>query len=150
MSETGVYTESTVIMTTVRLVAPFVFTYGLFIMFHGADTAGGGFQGGVVVAAAVLLLAFAYGIEPTRRWVTDRWVRVAIVAGIGTFLAIGFAAVLLGGPFLAYPAVFGDAGLIKYGIEAVELGIGAIVSGVLVALFFGLVRGDLRPQEGPR
>ena len=46
MSDAGVYTESTVIMTTVRLVAPFVFTYGLFIMFHGADTAGGGFQGG--------------------------------------------------------------------------------------------------------
>jgi hypothetical protein len=32
----------------------------------------------------------------------------------------------------------------------VELGIGAIVSGVLVALFFGLVRGDLRPQEEGR
>ena len=150
MSDAGVYTESTVIMTTVRLVAPFVFTYGLFIMFHGADTAGGGFQGGVVVAASVLLVAFAYGIEPTRRWVTDRWVRLAIVAGIATFLAIGFAAVVQGGAFLAYPAVFGGAGRIKYGIEAVELGIGAIVSGVLVALFFGLVRGDLRTQDGAR
>ena len=43
------YTESQVIMSTVKIVTPFVLTYGLFITFHGADTPGGGFQGGAVI-----------------------------------------------------------------------------------------------------
>ena len=32
------YTESQVIMPTVKIVAPFAFTYGLFITFHGAGS----------------------------------------------------------------------------------------------------------------
>jgi len=36
-SDRGVpYTESQVIMPTVKVVAPFAFTYGLFITFHGS------------------------------------------------------------------------------------------------------------------
>ncbi|MFC7115449.1 hypothetical protein ACFQH2_11550 [Natronoarchaeum sp. GCM10025703] len=31
----SVYVESEIIMTTVRVVAPFAFTYGLFLTFHG-------------------------------------------------------------------------------------------------------------------
>ena len=60
------YVESPIIMATVRVVAPFVFTFGLFIMFHGADSSGGGFQGGVIVGTVILMLGIAFGIEPTR------------------------------------------------------------------------------------
>ena len=107
-SDGGVYVESTIIMTTVRAVAPFVFTFGLFVMFHGAESAGGGFQGGALVAAAVLLLAFTFGIESTRAWLASALVRTAIV----------------------------------------ELGIGAVVSGVLVGLFFSLAGGDFELAPG--
>jgi multicomponent Na+:H+ antiporter subunit B len=140
-----IYVESTIIMTTVRVIAPFVFTFGLFVMFHGADSAGGGFQGGVLVAAAVLLLAFAFGIESTRAWLGGALVRLSIAAGVGVFAFIGLGAVALDGAFLEYVAYdFGSKG-VKYGIELVELGIGAVVSGVLVGLFFSLASGDFQP-----
>jgi multicomponent Na+:H+ antiporter subunit B len=138
----GTYVESTIIMTTVRIVVPFVFTFGLFVMFHGADSAGGGFQGGVIVAAAVLLLAFAFGIEPTRAWLEGPLLRITIAVGGATFAFVGLGALAAGGAFLEYPAYgFGSDG-VKYGIELVELGIGAVVSGVLISLFFSLARGD--------
>ena len=142
------YVESTIIMTTVRIVAPFVFTFGLFVMFHGAESAGGGFQGGVIVASAVLLLAFAFGIEPTRAWLEGPLSRTAIAAGGATFAFIGLGAVAANGAFLQYEAYNLGTDGVKYGIELVELGIGAIVSGVLVALFFSLARGDFEPTEG--
>jgi len=136
------YVESTIIMTTVRLVVPFIFTFGLFVMFHGADSAGGGFQGGVIVASTVLLLAFAFGIDATRRWIEGPLIRTAIATGGGLFILIGLGA-LINGQFLEYAAYdIGTTG-IKYGIELVELGIGAIVSGVLIGLFFTLARGDM-------
>ncbi|MFW5974017.1 MAG: MnhB domain-containing protein, partial [Natrialbaceae archaeon] len=141
-----VYAESQVIMTTVKAMIPFVLTYGLFITFHGADTPGGGFQGGAIIASVVLMIAFAFGIDSTRAWLPNDLVVGLATVGVSLFGAIGFGPMVLGGNFLEYTRyepLFGPAlGLapyefVKYGMEAVEiLGIAFIVSGVLMGLFF--------------
>lgn len=134
------YVESPVIMTTVRVLSPFVMTYGLFVMFHGADSSGGGFQGGTIVAAMVIMLAFAYGIQPTTRWLSNNVLIGLGGIGVLTFVGIGLGAILLGGAFLEYVR-YGGVTAAKYGIELVELSIGAIVASVLVGLFFAIVNG---------
>ncbi|SDM15727.1 multicomponent Na+:H+ antiporter subunit B [Halogranum gelatinilyticum] len=134
------YVESTIIMTTVRIVVPFILTLGLFVMFHGADSAGGGFQGGTIAGTVVLLLAFAYGIEPVRDWLAASRLLALIAVGLLTFLGIGFGSMLFGGAFLQYVAYpYSEAS--KYGIELVELGIGAVVAGIITGLFFLLAAG---------
>ena len=145
------YVESPVIMTTVRVVAPFVLTYGLFITFHGAGSPGGGFQGGAIMGTVVLMLAFAFGIEATRRWMSNRLVVGLVCGGVALFTLIGLGTLALGGRFLEYtrygevldPIVaFPDNELVKWGMEAVEIGgIAAIVSGVIVGLFFVTAAG---------
>ncbi|MDS0258305.1 Na(+)/H(+) antiporter subunit B [Haloarcula sp. S1CR25-12] len=140
--EPGLYVESTIIMTTVRVVAPFVLTFALFIMFHGADTPGGGFQGGVIAGSVVMMLAFAFGIDSTRQWVDVRVVAALASGGVLLFAAIGLGAMALGGQFLQYNAYmpyYSKAS--KYGIELVELGIGGIVASVAIGLFFLLAAG---------
>lgn len=146
-----VYTESQVIMTTVKAVIPFVMTYGLYITFHGADTPGGGFQGGAIIASVFLMIAFAFGIESTRAWLSNTVVVGLGSAGVLAFAAIGFGPVLLGENFLEYTAYYPVLGsilglkeyeFVKYGMEAVEiLGIAFIVSGILMGLFFALAAG---------
>jgi len=140
MSESP-YVDSPVIMATVRVVSPFVFTFGLFLMFHGADSSGGGFQGGVVVGTVVLMLGIAFGIEATRDWIGVGLPVVFISAGVLAFLAVGFGSVALGGAFLDYHA-YGIDHAAKYGIELVELAIGLIVSGIIAGLFFAIEAGD--------
>lgn len=139
-AETSTYVESTIIMTTVRVVLPFVFTFGLFVMFHGAESSGGGFQGGTIVAASVLLIAFAFGIDPTREWLRGATVSGLVASGVLTFVTVGLVAMVHGGAFLEY-AAYGYEAATKYGIELVELAIGVIVAGVIVALFFGVAQG---------
>ena len=134
------YVESSVIMTTVRVLAPFVFTFGLFVMFHGADSSGGGFQGGTIVAATVIMLAFAFGIEPTRQWFANAAVVGLVAGGVIAFGLIGLGPLFTGGRFLEY-AAYGIHHAPAYGIEAVELAIGAIVSGVISGLFFAIAHG---------
>lgn len=147
------YVESIIIMSVVRVVAPFVLTFGLFIMFHGADTPGGGFQGGAVVGSVILMLAFAFGADPVRRWLDVRVIVALMAGGIATFVAVGLGTMMLDGNFLQY-GLYDDllgAHVRKYGIELVELGIGAIVAGVITGLFFlidagtGLIHAD---EEG--
>ena len=136
----SLYVESPIIMATVRVVAPFVFTFGLFVMFHGADSAGGGFQGGVIVSTVVLMLAVAFGVESTRDWVTPERLVALVGFGVGVVLLLGFVTVALGGGFLEY-GVVPIPHFTKYGIELFELGIGVIVSGIVTGLFFGLAAG---------
>jgi multicomponent Na+:H+ antiporter subunit B len=135
------YTESQVIMPTVKIVAPFTFTYGLFVTFHGAGSPGGGFQGGAIVAAVVFMIAFAFGIEATRQWLANTVVVALAVGGALVFAGIGLVPVALGGAFLQYELLpIPDP--VKYGMEGVEiLGIGTIVAGVLIGLFFVLAKG---------
>jgi multicomponent Na+:H+ antiporter subunit B len=134
------YVESPIIMTTVRVITPFVFTLGLFVMFHGADSSGGGFQGGVIVGTVVLMLGIAFGIETTREWIGPVLPVVLVGVGVLAFLLIGVGSVLLGGAFLDYPA-YGIDHASKYGIEFVELAIGLIVSGIVTGLFFVIAAG---------
>jgi multicomponent Na+:H+ antiporter subunit B len=141
------YVESPIIMTTVRVIIPFVFTFGLFVMFHGADSSGGGFQGGVIVGTVVLMLGIAFGIETTRDWVGPTLPVALIGLGVLAFLSAGVGSVLLGGGFLDYAAYDLKGSVIpleksfKYGIEFVELSIGLIVAGVVTGLFFVIAGG---------
>jgi multicomponent Na+:H+ antiporter subunit B len=143
------YVESQVIMTTVRVVAPFSLTYGLFLTFHGADSPGGSFQGGAVMAATVLMIAFAFGIAPTREWLRNRTVVALAAGGTAAFALVGLIPLALGDGFLAHPR-FKKAFDIKtkWGLEAIEVGgVAPIVTGVLVGLFFVLAAGLLRDDE---
>lgn len=142
------YIESTIIMATVRVVAPFVMTFGLFVTLHGADSPGGGFQGGVVLASVLIMIAFAYGTAPTRDWIDPNAIGALIGGGVLLFAAIGLGALALGGNFLEYLA-YGGSTTSKYAIELVELGIGMTVVGIVTSIFFILSRGfDVAVEEG--
>ena len=141
------YVESPIIMTTVRVITPFVFTFGLFVMFHGADSSGGGFQGGVIVGTVVLMLGLAFGIETTRRWVGPKLIAALVGFGVLVFLLIGLGSVLLGGDFLQY-STYGIKDASKYGIELVELAIGLIVAGVVSGLLFVIDAGSRNDDSG--
>ena len=138
------YVESVVIMTTVRVVAPFLLTYGLFLTFHGADSPGGSFQGGIIIGATVLMIAFAYGIEPTREWVRNRTVVALAAGGTAIFTLVGLVPILAGRNFLEYQ-FYVDLGIIdtpKWGLEAIEIGgVAPIVAGVVIGLFFVIAAG---------
>jgi multicomponent Na+:H+ antiporter subunit B len=127
-----------VLVTVARLLGPFVLTFGAFVTLHGATSPGGGFQGGVVVAASVVLLAFAYGVEPVRVWLAGPTLGRLVAGGVGLFLLVAVGSLGLGGAVLEYGRYGVDP---KYPGELVEVAIGVTVSGVLVALFVLLAGG---------
>ncbi|WP_440772625.1 MnhB domain-containing protein [Natronorubrum sp. DTA28] len=145
------YTESQVIMTTVKIIAPFTLTYGMFMSLHGADTPGGSFQGGAIIGVTVLMLAFAFGIEPTRQWLKNSFVVGLVTGGVTIFVATGLATMALGGSFLEYDTFTETFGIAHYwGMEAIEVGgVALIVAGVVITLFFATAAGFV-PERNRR
>lgn len=142
-----IYVESEIIMTTVRVVAPFAFTYGLFLTFHGGGSPGGGFQGGAIIGSTILMIAFGFGIEPTRDWIQNRSVVLLASVGVLAFAGLGLVPLALGGRFLQHDLFETTLGIYdgtKYALEGVEiLGVAPIVAGVVVGLFFAIAAGML-------
>lgn len=81
------------------LVGPIV-VFGIYLASHGQLTPGGGFQGGVVLASAPLLVYLAGDIEKFKRVASHGLVEAAEAAGAAAFVAVGLAGLVRGGAFL--------------------------------------------------
>jgi len=84
------------------------------------------------------MLAFAFGIEPTRQWLRNSFLAGLVTGGVVIFGAIGLAMVAIGGDFLEF-TMLKEVFHIKpkWGLEAVEIaGISLIVSGTIISLLY--------------
>lgn len=136
--------DSPVITRTVRAIVPFVATYGVYTTLHGTTSVGGGFQGGVVVAAGVVTVAFGFGVDRTWRALDARILVGCAGGGIALFAAVALSSLALGGAFLdagTYAGVPVPKATV-YAVELVEVGIGLTVASVVVILFFEIARAE--------
>jgi multisubunit Na+/H+ antiporter MnhB subunit len=84
-----------------RILPPIGVVVGIYMVWVGADHPGGKFQGATLLAAMWLLVLMA-GLADAPP-ISNKWLRIGLVLGPLTFIAIGFAGVIVPGAFLAYP-----------------------------------------------
>ena len=53
-----------IVKTTCRLIVPFIQIFALYVIAHGHHSPGGGFQGGVILGAALILFAISFTCDP--------------------------------------------------------------------------------------
>ncbi|CAG0950978.1 partial Na(+)/H(+) antiporter subunit B, partial [Gammaproteobacteria bacterium] len=88
-----------VLRVAAKIVVPFMLLFALYVQFHGDFGPGGGFQAGVILAAAFIFFALIFGLPTTRRLVPDRLVETGIAAGVLVYAGVGFIGLLLGGNY---------------------------------------------------
>ena len=126
-----------VLRVIAKLLIPFILVFGLYVQFHGDFGPGGGFQAGVIVAAAVIFHALIYGLPQTRRVVPEWVVEAMLAVGILIYAGVGVASMLMGGAFLDYSVLMHDPVHGQHrGIFLVELGVGITVAGVMLMIFY--------------
>jgi multicomponent Na+:H+ antiporter subunit B len=110
---------------------------GLYVVAHGAITPGGGFQGGVVLAAAFALIYLAAQYRAYRNVAPHTAVDLAEGAGAGGYAVIGIVSMLLGSAFLHNFGPFGVAGTLASAgsIPFLNVASGLEVSAAFVLLF---------------
>lgn len=137
---------SPIIVVACRSIAPVIQLVALYVLFHGHYSPGGGFQGGVLLAAAYLLIRMSLGLEIAQLQFPTRWaVRLGGV-GVLVYAGAGVAALAGGGNFLDYGRMplpgFEPAALRSLGILIIETGVFIAVSSIITAVYDELVETE--------
>ncbi len=129
--------EEIIVRVGAKFLAPFIIMFALYVHFHGDYSPGGGFQAGVILAAAFALLALVYGVEEVQRVLPPWFARMCAGLGVLIYAGVGVVTMLLGHNYLGYDALAheGTHGQ-HYGIMLVELGVLVTVFGVMVSVFY--------------
>ncbi|MGU9962238.1 MAG: Na(+)/H(+) antiporter subunit B [Candidatus Puniceispirillales bacterium WSBS_2018_MAG_OTU23] len=135
MSSNAVYR-----VTTKLLFAPII-VYGLYVQFHGDYGPGGGFQAGVIIAAAFILYGLVFGMDAVKTLAPPKAISALMAVGVLIYSGVGIAAMLKGGNFLDYNFLdlYNPANGQHLGIILVEFGVGVTVTSVMLGLFYAFV-----------
>jgi multicomponent Na+:H+ antiporter subunit B len=130
-----------IVQSVTRLVAGMLFLFGCYVVLHGHLTPGGGFAGGVLIAAAFILVSLAFGsVENVEQ---HRYTFSSVFESLGGlgFLALGFAGYVVGHEFLfnlwssvGRPLSLLSAGMIPLANIAIGMKVGAGLFAVFLAL----------------
>jgi len=142
-------TDDVILRIVGRFLIPFILLFALYVQFHGDYGPGGGFQAGVIFAAAFILHTLLFGVASTARIVPPSLLRATAALGVLLYAGTGVASMVLGADFLDYDVLGADpiAGQ-HHGILLVELGVGMTVASIMLLIFFTFVeRAEPRDQD---
>ena len=132
---------SSILQTATRVLLPLLLLFALFLLLRGHNAPGGGFVGGLVVAAAFVLHAMAYGSAATRRALG---VSPPLLLPLGLLVALisGLPAVMLGRPFMSgvWTTIGAGPGAMALGTPLLfDIGVFLAVIGVVLTIVLALV-----------
>jgi len=137
----------TVLRVVTKLLIPYILLFALYVQFHGDYGPGGGFQAGVIFAAAFVLYALVFGLGAAQRVASPTFLETVFALGLLIFAGTGVVTMLMGGNFLEYNAlsphhpVHGQ----HWGLLAIEFGVGTTVASGMISIFYAFAgRGRVR------
>jgi multisubunit Na+/H+ antiporter MnhB subunit len=139
---------SSILQTATRLLMPLLLLFAVFLLLRGHNQPGGGFVGGLVVAASFVLYSIAFSVEAARRALL---VRSSTLLGIGLLVALvsGLPAVVLGQPFMTSQWTTIALGSTKLDVGTplvFDIGVFLAVVGVVLTIVFTLTEAVLTEE----
>ncbi len=127
------------------LVGPLVL-FGLYVVAHGHLTPGGGFQGGVVLATAPLLVYLAGGFEDFTRISSHALVEISEGLGAAAYVLIGLSGMAVGAAFLQNFLPLGSKGNVFSGgaVLLINASVGLEVAAGFVLLLTAFLEQTLK------
>lgn len=130
-------TVDPVLKITAKFLIPLIMLFALYVQFHGEYSPGGGFQAGVIFAAAIILYGLVFGVEKAKKVLPMEFLMRQAALGVLIYGGVGVVTVLRGGEFLNYNLLSSDPVAGQHlGIMLVEIGVGLTVSAVMVIISY--------------
>lgn len=139
--------RSPIVRTGIRAATPLALVVGTYLLFAGHNNPGGGFAAGLVYGAVITLRTVAGMQRPTHA-------TGVITAGIVAVAVVAIAPLIFGNELLDQEIVSATLpllGKVKTGSALpFDIGVAAIVVGLVIALLDGLGATELDEASGPR
>ncbi len=143
----SMHQKNLILRIVIKVLIPFILLFALYVQFHGDYGPGGGFQAGVIFAAAFILYAMLFGLSTARRVINQTLIQILAAIGVLIYGSVGLVSILNGRNFLDYNALSSDSIAGQHlGILVIELGVGITVTSVMVIIFFNFA-GRLENRE---
>ncbi|MFW5984860.1 MAG: hydrogen gas-evolving membrane-bound hydrogenase subunit E [Halanaerobiaceae bacterium] len=136
-----------IVYQTISFVGPVLAILGMYLIFFGHLSPGGGFTGGVVLATIPILFTITYGISMEERRFSSSSKSFIESSGAFIFVFLGLLGIVAGSTFLASgragfplgePGGLISAGLLPY----LNLAVGLKVGAGLALIFNSLIKED--------
>lgn len=134
--------ESVMVRTLLGPLVTAIQLFALYVVIHGHYSPGGGFQGGVLLGASLVLPMLVYGRtqRPGRGLITLGAHGAAAMGALGVlvFAAVGATSMLFGQPMFDYahlPLPVDEPMRRSLGILGIEIGVTLGVAGAVVTIF---------------
>ncbi|MBU1003381.1 MAG: Na(+)/H(+) antiporter subunit B [Proteobacteria bacterium] len=129
-----------IISRVAGLMIPFIQLFGLYVVAHGHHSPGGGFQGGVILAASFLLLALSHNMRTLSARISNKVLGLMSASGVLIYAGWGALALAFGGNFLDYSVLGVLLGLDpiaarSMGIMIVEIGVALTVMSTMIIIY---------------
>ncbi len=131
-------TKSIVVDSVSRILIPCIFTFGFYVLFFGHESPGGGFQGGALIAAGIILSRMTLPLKESTEMMSDKQAMNIASIGIFIYFFIGIISFYQTGNYLDYSSLMPslEVSLNHYwGIMIVEIGVALCVAGTMVLMF---------------
>ncbi len=134
-----------------ELVGPTI-VFALYIVAHGQTTPGGGFQGGVILATALLTIYLGGRFQMLHRLTRQRLFAVLEAVGVGGYALVGLLGIAAGGTYLQNVLPLGQPGDVLSGgtVWLVNVATGLAVAAGLTTLLVAFLHETLEMRERGR
>lgn len=140
-----------ILRVTAKALIPLILLFAFYVQFHGDFGPGGGFQAGIIFAAAIILYSMIFGLPETMAVINLATVRFFAAIGVLLYGSVGVVSMLFGHEFLNYSVLNTNPITGQHiGILLIELGVGITVAAVMITIFYtfsGSV-ANLAPRQG--
>ncbi|MBR4209572.1 MAG: hypothetical protein IKQ96_05075 [Lachnospiraceae bacterium] len=134
-----------ILRKTTKILVPFILLFGLYIMMNGHLSPGGGFSGGAIAGAGLILFLMAFGFKKIERFFGEKVYQIVRVGALLIYTVLMTYFILMGANQLANGIPLGEPGaLFSAGIILpINLVVGLEVACTMYGLFAFFRKGGL-------
>lgn len=127
------------------VVVPFILMFGAYVILNGSISPGGGFSGGAIMGAGLILYATAFGFENSSRFFTDKTFKVISSLALLTYCASKTYSFVTGALEIPSAVPLGIPGAILSGgiIFILNLAVGLVVTCTMFGFYSLFRKGEI-------
>ena len=119
-----------------KLLLPCVLCFGICVLLNGHVSPGGGFSGGSILGAALILFAVSFGADSVRRFFTAKVFNAVRITGLMVY-AVMF------GVYIYQGANQIQSDLARYIVLVIDLAVGLVVMSTMYGFYSFYTKGEL-------